>query len=687
MGQAGKAPGTPQIHSGLRKHRPAISLGAAAILALLGIFRVLPPFLSFFACALPIILFPGFAIAELIGASWIRRQSLPERLVIWFVLGIGVTACAGYVGLVFHMHLGSLVPVLIGVYAALGLLLALRPAAQPAPTLAPSPSQASNPKAGIYVAVFTIALGAAILTLVTARDFDDWYYISYMRDYIVGKPLGVGDAIFDMGRSLPPRVWFGGGWWVTVALLAKASGIDPVACQQIYMPLLTTPAGVLAVFMLARLLFGSYRAGLLGCSLQLLHYLAGALPQRSAGWFFFCRMAQDKAVSFFVVAPVVAALAIGLFHLRPERKSRTFRDLYRLYLCAVLVAFLIHGMGPVWCGLLILPFILAGLLFRRDRTSVRSAAIMTLPVAACGLVLAVSRSLLTGFIEAPGTEVIHISQAVATPYFPGGPFFKVVEAAHPIVWFLEDHINILNPLYVTRLPLAIAGLVLTFFLIPRLRSDSAARFLFSVTLAALFLAYVPIGAAAFSNLMSNKPLFRISWVFPWGLTIAFFLLRLRWRPLVTWLVVAAIALGLAGGNPANLVSPLAKRRPKNRPWPEAVEILDFIGSEPSPQGAVIAPEEVSRMISAFLPDAVPVNFRDEGAIDRENLEKLLTEWRLRRKLFKEINSNKVRYVVVENGTSLARLLAGKTEGFTRLYRSDTYSVFLVNRVKGTIPTN
>jgi len=320
MSQTGKAAGISRLHAGLRLNRPAIGMAVAAILALLGVFGILPPFLSFFACAVPIILFPGFAIGELIGASWIRSRSLPERLVIWFVLGIGVTACAGYAGLVFHMHLGA----------------------------PPSPPQTSDSKVGIYVAVFAIALGAAILTLVSARDFDDWYYISYMRDYIVGKPLGVGDAIFNMGRSLPPRVWFGGGWWVTVALLARVSGIDPVACQQIYMPLLTTPAGVLAVFMLARSLFGSYRAGLLGCSLQVLHYLAGALPQRSAGWFFFCRMAQDKAVSFFVVAPVVAALAIGLFQQRPESKSRTFRNLYGLYLCAVLTAH--ASLHPGWIG-------------------------------------------------------------------------------------------------------------------------------------------------------------------------------------------------------------------------------------------------------------------------------------------------------------------------------------------------
>ncbi len=687
MGQAGKAAGALWLYAGRMKHRPAISLGVAAILALLGVFRALPPFLGFFACAVPIIFFPGLAIGELIGASWLRRQALPERLIIWFVLGIGVSASAGYAGLVFHLHLGSLVLYMIGGYTILALLLALRPAGEPAPTLVPSPPKSSNSKVGVYAAVLAIALGAAILTLVSARDFDDWYYISYMRDYIVGKPLGVGDAIFGMGRPLPPRVWFGGGWWVTVALLARVSGIDPVACQQIYMPLLTAPAGVLALFMLAIRLFGSYRAGLLGCSLQVLHYLAGALPQRSAGWFFFCRLAQDKTVSFFVVAPVVAALAIELIRELTGRKGRTLRDLYRLYLCAVLVAFLIHGMGPVWCGLLVFPFALGEVFSRRDRKSVRTAAIVALPVFACGLVLAVSRSLLTGFIAAPGTEVIHISQAVAAPYLPGGPFFKVVETAHPVVWLLQEHIKILNPLYVTRLPLAIAGLVLTFFLIPKLRSDSAARFLFSVTLVALFLVYVPIGVAAFSRLMSDKLLFRIAWVFPWGLTIAFFLLKLRWRPLITWLIVATIALGLARGNPANLVSPLAKRHSRNRPWPEAVEILNIIGAEPSPQGAVLAPDEISRMIPAFLPDAIPVNFRDEGPIDRENLKKLLTEWRLSRKLFKEIKNNKVRYVVVENGTSVSRTLARKTDGFTPLYKSENYSVFLVKGDEGAVPTN
>jgi hypothetical protein len=559
----------------------------------------------------------------------------------------------------------------------------LTPEANPAIPEMPPTSRRS--RMGIYYGLLAIAIGAALLTLVTPRDFDDWFYLAYIRDYVAGKPLGAEDALFDMGIPAPPRIWFGAAWWVLEAIVSKASSLDPVACRQVYMPILTLPFAVLALFTLCKSVFRSISVGLLAVSLQVLFYLSSAFPQKSVGWFFFCRIAQDKAVSFFVIAPFVAALGLRMMQQRTDQGDGYPKNLYGLYWLAAVTSFLVHGMGPVWCGLLILPALLAEWLRNRDRIPVRKMAMLIMPILACWLVLAFARGLMGGFFQVPGPDPAPVSDAVSGLYLPGNNFGFLMETRSPVVWIFREGLTILNPLYVIRYPLAIAGVVLTFLLIPQLKSAFAARFIFSVTLTALFLTYTPIGAAAASSLMTSKLLFRLSWLFPWGLTVAFFLRRIRLRPLFLWLMVAAIGLGLARGNPKNYADPLSAIRSRNRPSAEAVDALQFLASEPSPQGAVFAPDAVSRMIAGYLPDATPVTFRDEGPLSRDETEEMATSWRKRWLFFKAVRGLSIRYVLLETGSPLGRNLARKGSAFTLRHSNDVYSLWRVEAGIDTIP--
>jgi hypothetical protein len=682
LGSITKRKRAPQLRT-LPVH--SVILATIAVLALAGLLRPLPPYLAFFVSALAIILFPGMAIMELLGGSYLTQRSVAQRLVLAFALGTGVVTALALLGLILHLKLDNLTQVLIAAYVILAAGVITKRRLRPERDRLPGSQADERMQLKFELVLLAIAIGAALLTLLTPRDSDDWFYLAYINDYVAGKPLGAEDAIWNMGHPAPPRIWVGGAWWVLEALLSRASGIDPVPCHQVYMPILTVPFAVLAIFSLAATVFRSYSVGLLGCCLQILFYLSGAFPEKSAGWFLFCRTAQDKTVSCFVMVPVAAAIAVRLIYRRVYDKADLDPGLYTVYWLAVSTCFLVHGLGPVWCGLLIVPFAVGELLSHRNSRSMRSLVMVVLPIAACGLVLVFTRRLMGQLLQAPGLDAIPVSDAVAIPYLPGSGFGRLTETLNPIVWVIREGLIILNPLFVTRLPLAIGSAILTPWLIPRWRREPAAHFLLAGTLAVAFLAFTPIGAGAAASLITTRMLFRLAWVLPWGLTLAFFISCLRLRPVAKWLLVVAIALALARGNPYNYVSPLERVCSRNRPVREATEVLAFLTTEPSPQGKVFAPDAVSRMIPAYLPNAVPVGFRDWGVLSRERMHALVREWKLRNVFFEEVTKNDVRYVIVENDVYMARVLAQNHTEFELRYNNAIYSIYKALAPADTVP--
>jgi hypothetical protein len=306
-------------------------LGVVAVLAVLGGLYYLPSPAAFFLSALGVILFPGLAIGSLLGDRSSDPADLPENLISSFVIGTFVVTAAGLAGIILQVRLQALMLALALGYTGLIILLIAWRTRTGRRQAAMASSAPERTAVGVYCIIFTLAIGAALLTLLTPRDFDDWYYLAYIKDYVVGKPLGAEDALFDMGNPAPPRIWFGGAWWVLEAILSKASGVDPVDCRQVYMPVLVLPFAVLALFTLARSVFRSASVGLLAVCLQVLFYLSSAFPQKSVGWFFLCRIAQDKAVSFFVIAPFAAALGLRFIQRQTDQDNRYRRTRYSLY--------------------------------------------------------------------------------------------------------------------------------------------------------------------------------------------------------------------------------------------------------------------------------------------------------------------------------------------------------------------
>jgi hypothetical protein len=671
---------TQRIGGGVRLARwPGTVLGGIAVLALLGAASALPSSLAFFVSALAVIFFPGMALTRLIARGYFDGDSLPERLAVWFVVGAGFVAAMGLLGLILRTGLRDVIVFSAVAYAALAALLIIRRLRSP-DSGQDRKTRLRRPRVSpVTIIVICAALGLALITLLTPRDYDDWYYLAYISDYTSGARLASEDAIFDMGTPVTPRIWFGGGWWVFEATLARISGVDPVACHQIYLPLLLLPFVVLSTYTLARRLFRSAWAGLLACGFQMLFYLTSAYPYKSTGWMVFARIAQDKAAACFIVAPVAAALALRLLGKKHDGSNTGPRGLVPLYWMVVLTSLLIHGMGPVWAGILIVPLALVEWLRARSRVSALAMARTALPILASAAILVSMQGLVKEVVTAQPQDVIPAPGAFSGLYLPGMPFKLGTETTNPITWIFHEGFFTVNPLFIMRYPLAIAGLALTFFLWLFARSSLAARFLLISTASALLLIFTPLGVAIAASFITQRLAFRLVWVLPWGLTIAFILTRLRIKPIVTFLVLGAVTLALARGNPRNYGALFSKLHGRNRPSPDAVAAFGFLSTQPSPQGVVLASERTGRMIPAFLPDAYPVNFREYGPVDRKRLAQIVELEHMTGEFLGMLEQNHVRYILIENGKPLARALEEEHANFTLEYRNPGYTVWRKKR--------
>lgn len=699
----------------------ALILGIVAVLAIAGALRPMPPYLAFFVGSLAIFLFPGSALAAC-DPRTSRSLSLPETLALWFALGVGALSVTGLVGLTLKTTVSRLSLALAVVFGCLVLLVA---ASLVSRWKASAPR--TLPDIGRIACIFILALAVicGLVTLLTPRDVDDWYYLAHIRDFVSDHSIRSEDAILDAGHAASPRIWYA-SWWVAEAIVSRASGVDPVTTHQVYLPLLIAPFTVLAAFMLARQIFRDRKAAMIGASLQVLFYLSSAYPYNSAGWLVFCRISQDKAVACFLMAPV--AVALGLRFLR-ERGVYPAHELngdahtasspwrsFGLYLSALVSALLVHPLSIVWTGVSLVPFALVETLRCRSRATSYALLALVLPLITSGVFLAAGMGDVSSELEtkaarqtqdlrqspesgepapfknmrsqretapnreqpAAGDRAAGDRERIFSLYFPGQQLpWASEEGALSTVLRRQAEPIAASPLYVTRYPLALLGLILTFLLLCYVRRDPAARILFATTIAVLILAFVPLGAALTAKALTWKLVYRLAWVLPWGFTTGFFIARIRLRRVPPWIFAVVLALALARGNPANYVKVLRQWNPMLRPDREAADVLGVLAREPAPQGVVIASAGTTRMIPAFVADAYPASYRGSGTITRAELEWITASTQLSAEVTAKIAKSGARYVLIEKSAPLSRALAGGASGFRVIHDNSRYELWRI----------
>ncbi|MGD9140446.1 MAG: DUF6077 domain-containing protein [bacterium] len=663
----------------------AIGAGLTAVAALLGAFSHLPPGISFTVSALGIILFPGLVITGALKSRTEEYLTLPEHLATAFACGLVPILLLSFMGIVARTSLAFVILLLTLVYSALLILLIIRQVWLRKGTEVGTGLEGSRTAAIILIAA-AILLGAA--TVWSPRDMDDWFYLAYIADYVDGLPINATDALMGPDLPSPPRVWFG-SWWVTEALLSSVSGAHPVDAHQIYLPLIIFPFAIFGVFTLAKRILKSEKAAYFACFFQVLFYLSSAYPSDTAGWALFARTAQDKSFAFLVPVMVAIALGLGLVRRSHTHPEPTDRRLYALYFLSVIAAGLIHPMGVVWCTVGLIPFAAIELLRDRRRGPAVTIALVLVPLVLCSLMLGPGREA-TSLLEdvAPGP---HEGRGVATllsPYLPGD---QARAAAGDRILSLSAGAYIAHPLLITRYPIALAGLVLTFAALGWWQRSRTARLLVALTAGVLFLAYVPGVAGFTSGIITRKMLYRLTWLLPWGITIGFFLtrigLRLRW----CYVIAIVITLALCRGDPRNYFSLMASTRDGGRPDPEFLEAAYALGAEPAPRGVVLATTNTGIMIPAYVRYAYPAyvspaystiyrserirtprDLRDFFALDVSEEDFAVT-----------LEDFNCRYILARTTTSMAIKLEAREAEFRPVFANTKYGLWEVHGLEAS----
>jgi hypothetical protein len=658
----------------------------------LGLVRLLPGGPAFFIAAVPLIVFPGAAIHYLAvrpGEGGYHRSWLVS-LAAWFTMGLGCLLVLAFTAIQLSLRLSVLLWIAGSVYLLLIAAVAIvRWRRQPGENLVPC---GRAPRRRFWpVLLLVLAVALSFSTLHTGRDNDDWFYLAYINDYLSDSPINSHDAFLGPERSAPARAWYG-SWWVTEAVLAETSGTDPARCHQIYLYFLLIPMAVVALFTLARRIFGSSREAYLACFLQVIFYLSSAYPTDSAGWGLLSRISQDKSLAFFVPTMAATASGLGLLASRSRESPGSGRVAYLIYVGAVVAAALTHPLGLVWCAIGLVPMALVEVAGRRDRVSAKHLVLLLMPMLILGAVLSGPREEASGVLEERGSGGGRMARRETPfwdPYLPGEDFgFSSGDRIHRV----PGAGAVVHPIQVTRFPLALLGLVLCLALAPGARRSFGIRYLVVLTGSVILLAFVPGVAWLSARLINERMLYRLAWLFPWGLIIAMFLVGLQFRLRWKWVIAVALALVLARGIPQNYFSTLFGWRLQARITPELEECYEALGTEPSPRGIVLASPVPSLMLPASVEEAYPayvnpayVTGGEENRIrSARRLTRLLSRSRPDEVLpvLRELNC---RYVLLERNRPLANALRRPQPGFEKVFENNTYVLFTFSPVSSASP--
>jgi len=704
----------------------ALVLGLAAVAALAGAARGLGAETGFLLTAPAVLLFPGAAAAALVPGLAARRPAL-AAVGLWFPAGVSCVCLFGFLALAFKASLEQLTIAVAAGYACLLAALAVRYLGRRGTRRPESPDEAAGQGAGqpgrrsgtrlVPVILLLVAIGCGLVTLVTPRNEDDWYYLAYIRDFVSGSDLRSEDAIEGPTRPASPRIWYA-SWWVAEALIARASGSDPVTAHQVYFPMLVVPFVVLATFTLAREIFPDGPRALTACCFQVLFYASSAYPHNSSGWMVFCRSSQDKTLASFLMVPAVAAVALRIVKdlgggpegLEPPDGKRNRVPLGRpawqpaaCYAVLVLGAVLVHPLSVAWIGTSAVAYALVEAVRSRRRRALIALVLIALPVLALGAILASGTGDVASDLDAKAARqsaaAKETGEAVSSAdrkasgrwslaawpsylYLPGegfpwaseeGDFSTVIRrGGDPVA---------ANPSYVLRFPLATAGMIGAILLLAYVRRDPAARYLATATFAIVLAAFVPVTAALSAKVLTWKMVYRLSWALPWGLVLGFWASRVgpgRRRWWTSGLAAVALAALIVGrGDPVNYVRSFRAWPQTSRPQPQTVEVLRFLASRPAPQGVVLASAGVSQMVPAFVAAAYPAAYRGAGTLSRRQLDALLGASAMTPDAVSGIRGSQARYVIAEKTLPLNRALRVSPDGFQHIYANSGYDVWEV----------
>jgi hypothetical protein len=494
----------------------AALVGALALATFAGSFEMLPAALRTVAVGVAILQVPGWLVVRALRLS-VSPAELPGAC---FAFSLGACVPAALTPLALAQPLDMFLPILAVVVSALAALalggLHLEPTEPPRLARAPEePSDRYVPALRIVAALLCVALAFGAWQLTRTGAVDRWWYLAYVREYMMTPRLDVLEPFLGSG-FVHPR-FAANAWLVVFAAWAKLAAVDPVFLYERLAPPLLVSVGLSASLFLASSVFSRRVDAWLAVIATALLWAGGSLVPMLT------RSVEDKILATVTLLPVL--VGSGVHALRSRHPAWLLASVV-----AAAAASTVHPLIYFFAVALLAPYAL-----------VMTVARLTRP-AVCGALLAV---LLAGAAYPLGSGL----QARAM-YADDGA--SLSEPDHPVVRIhrnrgrlvdLGGGDHVVDPRLLLH-PIAVFGL-LSLFATGGLGRDQR-FFLLPATILPLFVCFVPPLVALAGKIAVPWMTYRILWIVPYAMLAAVGMRRLSerfgWRPVFVALLASACAV-------------------------------------------------------------------------------------------------------------------------------------------------
>lgn len=699
--------------------------------------------LTFFA----LFITPGWLVVDMLtrpmGLDWL------ERLALAFPLGIAVLALPGMAALLLHFTLAQLTWLwIIAVLLLLGGWLALSGWRWWRGHDAPPPLPRWTTDERLLLLLLVAAFAYCLPTLNLYKIDGDAYAVgTFAADALADLPLNAREPLF--GTALGPGVRMAFNQSLPMAYLwSSLSSIDPITLTAAASRAMVALWVMLATYAFGKaagaVAFGEAHSrcfGLFMTALQMLILLAAPfLRGDNVSLFFFERTTADKYMVPMTMLPLVFAFTMRYMATGQRRAWWT----------AAVATFAVSTIHPLIAAMMALALgAFAGfhwLLQARQRTAFqRSLAVIGLTVIAMGLPLI---QLVLARTEAPLAPSYPASiegwpvgyrRVAALPFL----YLPTLDIVGPLPDLTQlqaaDADSTLNPFLIWRFavnmnrrrlllfdldhyisdpnlflePPYLLALLLLPLLLWRMRTNLAAQFAFSVTLAILFVMFNPYVTPLIGKLVMPWILWRFVWIFPYTLILALLGYRLlcAWRrrhraaPL-TGAFYAPLVLVLVGTLLASPVIAATRQTLTDRTtfpyeFPAPTRIfarLQELTRYDEPVN-VMAEQDLSVTLAAYVAKANVIAHRvpttsEIFPADQQGdaLQRLIDQARFFRTKYITADTLAIlqryqaAYVIAPSDSDLNLQLQLATDWFTWLEDDGGYSLYTVHATQGETPT-
>lgn len=531
----------------------------------------------------------------------------------------------------------------------------------------------------LVILVLLLAL-LVYVALYNRNSGDDWSILALIRQHVFSDRIDFADPVLGTG-FVQGRIMFHLTSFLE-ALVCQVSWVSPEIAVMVYMPPLLAFIGVIAFYSLCSGLMGSKNAALFATALQIIYLLVSqGFPGTLFNYFIIC----DKAIGVFILTP-------GILLLTYEFLSSPNVTTQLLLALAIWGLSVLHPIVLFLCCLSIASFLVMHFLRNRNRST-------TFRVLLIGISILVGVPfplfLRTQFLETSSYELSLDAPDVLIDH-------RISLHENRLLFFSERS-YMADPALILENPIRTIAFALVPFLAIHVwkQKDAMSKFLLSNLLFPALLLYNPVTAPLLGKFLTPFQIFRVSWLFPDVLVIAFLGYRVvnfiskqlygKWKVLFqTGMLSMAVATVMVvhwnsikpifhiTGSPIDSVYPYRSQGiveylrtyAPHHPVVLASDRLNVI--LPGLSGVYVVETAGARTANFFAPSEVSkaverieaVQYFEQAAVFSERLKDIIEEY-------------EVEFIIVPSGNLLTSQLTWLS-AFSLRYQDSRYSLFQVS---------